>query len=256
MNRYLVFVFILIASCKPKKVIIGKAVIMAKVDTVVVKDKPIVILDAGHGGPDPGAINDSLTLYEKNVTRQIVDAVLSIVDTNKVTVIQTRPKDNDVHRHDRIALANSYKPDLLFTAHINFDKDTLVNGFEMELSDSLVVKMDEKDTISMLNPNKEKALKIATVFNEKIAALFPEMKNRNVVIRKDRIWMVCAGKYPSVLMEFGFISSNKDLMYLTDKKAIKKLAGGIVNCFYKLLLPKVDPKKVKKQKKQKAKSKK
>jgi N-acetylmuramoyl-L-alanine amidase len=251
MRIYFALVFLFFISCKSRVGQVADCTLkfasIKKVDR-----KPVVILDAGHGALDPGAINDSLQLYEKNVTRKIVDAVIAIVDTNKIRVIQTRPADSNIHRHDRINLANNYNPDMLLTVHINYDKDTVVNGFEMEVSDSLVVKMDEVDTVSIPNPNKEKALKIATVFSNKMVGLFPEMRNRNIVTRKDRIWMICAGKYPSVLMEFGFISNKKDLGYLTDKKAIKKLAGGIVDCLYKQLLPRQD----KKNKKEKGRKKK
>jgi N-acetylmuramoyl-L-alanine amidase len=243
MSRYIVLIFIFFVSCKTKKPpnITATTVLM---DTVKVKRKPLIILDAGHGAIDPGAINDSLQLYEKNVTRKIVDAVIKIIDTNKITVIQTRPADSNIHRHERINLANAYNPDMLLTVHINYHKDTSYNGFEMGIADSLITKMDEKDTISILNPNRIKANKIATALSSKVASLFPKMRNRNIQTRKDRIWMISAGKYPSVLLEFGFISNKNDLLYITDKKAIKKLAGGIVASLYNELLPKKELKKI------------
>jgi N-acetylmuramoyl-L-alanine amidase len=248
MRRYLVLVLFLLYSCKEKDN--GFLVGSIEVHSIQFKTKPVLILDAGHGALDPGAINDSLNLYEKNVTRKIVDAVLNIIDTNRISVIQTRPKDLDIHRHDRISLANTYNPDMLLTVHINYDKDTATNGFELAISDSLVTKMDEKDTISISNPNKIKAEKLATKFSEKVAGLFPEMKHRKLKVRNDRIWMICAGRYPS-LLEFGFISSKKDLVYLTDKKAIDKLANGLVETIYKELVPnkKFNTKKVLKKSK-------
>jgi N-acetylmuramoyl-L-alanine amidase len=235
MNRFLVLFFVIFCGCKAKEE--GKMAGFIKVHAVQFKTKPVLILDAGHGSIDPGAINDSLNLYEKNVTRKIVDAVLSIIDTNRISVIQTRPGDSNVHRHDRISYANTYNPDMLLTVHINYDKDTACNGFEMALADSLVTKMDEKDTISIPNPNKVRAEKIATTFTNKIASLFPEMRQRKIKVRDDRIWMISAGRYPSLLLEFGFINNKKDLGYITDKKAISKLAGGIVESIYKELLP-------------------
>ncbi len=101
-----------------------------------------------------------------------------------------------------------------------------------------VKKMDDKDTISVSNPNKEKALKIANTFSNKIASLFPQMRHRKLKVRTDRIWMICAGKYPSVLLEYGFISNKNDLAYINDKKSIHKLANGIVDCVYAELLSK------------------
>jgi N-acetylmuramoyl-L-alanine amidase len=249
-NYNIIFIFLFLVGCHAKK--LPPIIIDVKKDTVMqIKAKPILVLDAGHGALDPGAINDSLNLYEKNVTRKIVDAVLAIIDTNKISVIQTRPADSNIHRHDRINLANTYNPDLLLSVHINYDKDTSYNGFEIAIADSLVTKMDEKDTISISNPNKVKAEKMATTFTNKVAGLFPKMRHRKMKIRNDRIWMICAGNYPSLLLEFGFISNKNDLGYITDKKSIKKLASGIVDCIYKELLPQriINKVKVKSKKK-------
>jgi N-acetylmuramoyl-L-alanine amidase len=246
MNRFIALIFIFFVSCKTKTV--PKPIGIPKLATINIRTKPLIILDAGHGALDPGAINDSLQLYEKNVTRKIVDAVLAIIDTNKITVIQTRPADSNIHRHDRINLANTYNPEMLLTVHINYDKDTAINGFEMGIADSLVTKMDDVDTVSIANPNRTKANKIAMALSNKVASLFPKMRNRNIQTRKDRIWMISAGKYPSVLLEFGFISNKSDLGYINDKQAIKKLAGGIVASLYKELLPTTALKKTKKKK--------
>jgi N-acetylmuramoyl-L-alanine amidase len=203
----------------------------------ITRTRPILVLDAGHGARDPGAVNDSLQLYEKNVTRKIVDEVIARIDTTKIQVIQTRPGDSNIHRHERIKLANKYFPDLLLTVHINHDLDTTYNGFEMSYCDSLVVHMDHDDTISIANPNRETSKKYVKKFVHKIARQFPKMRNRYFNARKDRIWMICAGRYPSLLLEFGFISNRKDLAYLTDKKAIAKLADTITESLYETLLP-------------------
>ena len=78
-----------------------------------------IVIDAGHGGPDPGAINIKLNILEKNITRKVVDAVMSMIDTTKYTVLETRPNDSNIHRHSRIDLANKFKTDLLISFHCN-----------------------------------------------------------------------------------------------------------------------------------------
>ncbi len=240
MNNHLIILFFLIVSCKVKTKPV--VIVKPKIDTVKIDNRPVLVLDAGHGAVDPGAVNDSLKLYEKNVTRKIVDAVLKTIDTNKIRVIQTRPLDSNIHRHQRIKLANLYNPNLLLTVHINNEKDTSYNGFEIGYADSLITFMDDKDTLSISNPNKVKAEIVASTLSKKIGAAFPLMRNRFVKKRKDRIWMIVAGKYPSVLIEFGFINSRKDLVYLTDSKAINKLASAITASVYKELLPNENPK--------------
>lgn len=231
--HYFLFL-LLIISCQNRKQ--PDALQNKEKKKAVKRTRPILVLDAGHGAIDPGAVNDSLNLYEKDITRNIADAILEKIDTNKIQVIETRPGDTNIHRHERIKKANLYQPDLLLTIHVNGDPDTTYNGFEMSYADSLVVHMDHKDTISILNPNREKAAKYVKTFIPKIAKKFPLMRNRYYHARKDRIWMICAGRYPSLLLEFGFINNRKDLAYLTSKKAISKLADSITESVYEVLL--------------------
>jgi N-acetylmuramoyl-L-alanine amidase len=232
--RYLVLVFLIIAcKQKPQKPI---AVKPPPPDSTLVHKLPILILDAGHGAIDPGAVNDSLKLYEKNLTRAIVDATIKHIDTTKITVIQTRPNDTNIHRHQRIIYANQFSPNLLLTVHINNSADTTYNGFEMSYADSLVTYMDDYDTISIANPNRDTAAVIANVFEKQVAKQFPAMRWRPIKKRKDRIWMICAGRYPSIMLEFGFLNNRKDLKYLTDKKEIEKLGAALHKAIEQALL--------------------
>jgi N-acetylmuramoyl-L-alanine amidase len=198
---------------------------------------PVLILDAGHGGEDPGAINDSIPLYEKDATRAIVDATIKYIDPRKIKVIQTRPGKENVHRHDRIKFANANRPNLLMTVHINSARDTTVNGFEVGYSDSLFVSTLGKDTIKKYNPFKLQLQQYSQMFMKRIATNFPEMKYREVAVRKDDIWMIYAVNYPSILVEFGFISNRKDATLLKNPEKIKligkTLAQGITEILVK-----------------------
>ena len=235
LTRLLFFYFLLLTSCNTPKIEPVAGVV--KQDTIIVKPKnlkPVLILDAGHGGLDPGAVNDSLNLFEKNVTRKLVDAILKKIDTNIISVIQTRKNDENINRHLRISNANSYNPDLLLSIHNNFDDDTTINGFEINISDSTIMHTTEKDTLRNQNPNKDSCIKFASIIEKNLRESFPKMKPRNVYIRKDNIWVICSTLYPSILVEFGFISNNKDLQYLTNKKEIDKFAASIVKSIYKI----------------------
>jgi N-acetylmuramoyl-L-alanine amidase len=235
-----VFFLLFIFSCKKKQEVLVINTPSLKVPVAVkpINPIPVLILDAGHGGEDPGAVSDSFKLKEKNVTRSIVDAVLANIDQKKIKVIQTRLKDDNTHRHKRIEIANQYNPDLLLTVHINFDKDTTVNGYEMQYNDSILDRVIYTDTLKRNNPYKKKLNSYSALFNKKIGQAFPDMKLRGITLRKDRIWMIFAGNYPSLLLEFGFINNRHDAKIMADKKNIKKLAQVIVKCIYEILLDK------------------
>ena len=235
LTRLLLFWLLFFAACNTAKQ--EPLAVVVKQDTVVAKPlrlKPVLILDAGHGGPDPGAINDSCKLFEKNVTRKLVDAIYKKIDTNKITVILTRKKDETIDRHQRIRNANLYEPDLFLSIHNNFDDDTTINGFEINISDSTIMQTTATDTLRKQNPNKDSCVKYASIFEKNIRASFPKMKQRKMYVRKDNIWVLCSTLYPSVMVEFGFITNKNDLLYLTDKKEIDKFAASVVKSIYNI----------------------
>ncbi len=220
-------------KCASKQPVIEPPSIVEIKDTT--PKKPIIIIDAGHGGNDPGAVNDSAKLYEKTFTRNIVDALIKEIDTSYIIPIQTRLGDSNINRHIRIERASKCNPNMLLTIHINYDKDTTYNGFEISFNDTIIDKIvNGIDTIKQLNPFKAINLKYGKILNKKIAAKFPKMRQRGISIRKDDIWMLYAGKYPSLLLEFGFISNRKDLTTLKDKKEIKKLALALQSSIYEI----------------------
>jgi N-acetylmuramoyl-L-alanine amidase len=200
------------------------------------RTKPVLVIDAGHGGRDPGGVNDSLKLYEKNVTRNIVDALLKDIDTNKVTVIQTRIGDENPHRHKRIEYANTFEPDLLLTIHTNSEStDTTYNGFEISYNDSLIDKINGLDTVKFFNPYKDKLHSYCSIIQKKVSKVFPKMRIRGIKPRKDDIWMIYAVTYPSILFEFGYITNKKDALIMRDKKEIKRLSEALKNSVYEIL---------------------
>lgn len=243
--RFLCFGIIFLLACNSPKKPEAIIVLPPPIEVAPIKGKPVLILDAGHGGPDPGALNDSLNLSEKSVTRKLVDAIYKKIDTSKISVILTRTKDENVDRHVRVANAEKYNPDLFLSIHNNFDKDTLVNGFEINISDSIITNIYAFDTVRISNPFKDSCIKYASIFEKNLASNFPKMLPRSKKLRKDNIWVLCFPKYPSILVEFGFISNRNDAFYLTDKNEIDKFATATANSIYKIfgLEPTVTPKK-------------
>ena len=231
------FIFLLtLIGCKKKATIVGN---LPQILSVKVPHQhnsiPILILDAGHGGNDPGGINDSLQLYEKNVTRSIVDAIARYADTTKIKIIQTRIGDQATNRHDRIKYANKYNPDLLLTIHTNYDKDTTINGFELSYSDSTLKFYSPIDTINQKNPFANELTNYCNIMRQGITRNFPTLKQRKLAIRKDHIWMIYAGHYPSLLLEFGFITNRNDVAIMQNKKAITTLAKSLLVSLYQIL---------------------
>ena len=76
-----------------------------------------VVLDAGHGGTDPGA--SSLGLEEKNVTLDIGRRLRRILENNGFDVVVTRPDDRTLKLRERARLANTSRSDIFVSIHVN-----------------------------------------------------------------------------------------------------------------------------------------
>jgi N-acetylmuramoyl-L-alanine amidase len=81
--------------------------------------KPRVIIDAGHGGRDPGAPLRNTSLREKDVALQVALKVGDALKAKGVEVYYTRVKDTLIALHDRGRMANQAKGDLFISIHVN-----------------------------------------------------------------------------------------------------------------------------------------
>ena len=183
-----------------------------------------IAIDAGHGGPDPGAINTSLKIYEKNITRKLVDAIIAMADTSIYNVLQTRPRDSNIHRHQRVDLATKFKADLMISLHCNSLTGGFLKGFEINICDS---SLASDNRTSIINPNKNTNTQFADTLSKNIGFAFPKMKNLGTRKRKDRIWVLYAPKFPSLIIEWGYINNKDDIKIIQDSLAHQILAKAV-----------------------------
>ena len=78
-----------------------------------------VVIDAGHGGHDPGATNGRI--YEKNITLSVAKRLGDLIKRNypSVKVIYTRDDDTFVELYKRADIANKNNADLFISIHVN-----------------------------------------------------------------------------------------------------------------------------------------
>ncbi len=102
-----------------------------KKKTAVRGDKPVIIIDAGHGGIDPGAIGKG-GRYEKDITLRYADALCeSLEKTGRYTVVMTRPRDTFISLNNRVARARKAKADLFISLHADSNPDPHVRGLSV-----------------------------------------------------------------------------------------------------------------------------
>lgn len=225
-----------------------------------------VIIDAGHGGKDPGSMGKQTT--EKEVVLAIALKTGKYIEENipGVKVIYTRKTDNFVELHKRAAIANSNKADLFISIHANGNENDLVTGteslvlglhranenFEVAKKENSVILLEEDYNTKYegFDPNSPESYIIFSLmqnlyFEQSInfAGLVQE-QFRDRVQRKDRgvkqqgLLVLARTAMPGILVETGFITNPEEEKYLMSEQGQDYIASAIFRAFksYKNLI--------------------
>ncbi len=218
-----------------------------------------VVIDAGHGGKDPGAHGPSGK--EKDVVLAIALKLGKYITENipDVKVIYTRDTDVFVELYRRAKIANENHADLFISIHANSNPSTKPYGFETYVmglhktagnlavakrENSVILKeSDYEKQYEGFDPNSPEANIIFSLYqNQYLAqsldfAALVQNQIRERVRRYDRgvkqagflvLWRTTM---PSVLIEVGFISNPDEGKYITSDKGQDLIASGIYRAF-------------------------
>ena len=216
-----------------------------------------VVLDAGHGGHDAGAVGSFSK--EKNINLRYALLVGDMIKKNipDAKVIYTRDKDVFVDLNERARIANRKKADLFVSIHTNSSKNSSAKGMETftlgvsRSKENMEVAMLENSVI-MLEEDYEKKyegfdpnsvdsyimfefMKDQYMDRSITCADFIQKKMINASKRNDRgvrqagFLVLRATAMPSVLIELGFISNKEEEKYLNNNENQVKIATAIFN---------------------------
>lgn len=181
-----------------------------------------IVLDAGHGGSDPGAVGVN-GLYEKTVNMDVVNRLKAILAGRGYEVALTRDSDIFMSLAQRVAITNSLSPDLFVSVHANAHTNSSING-------SLVLYYD-KDYPQADYPPSD-AMAALTPESKRLAQLVQDamVKSAGTVDRglvPSAVYVARMGSVPSILVETAFLSNAGDAANLADADFRQKLAAGI-----------------------------
>lgn len=217
--------------------------------------KPVIVVDAGHGGKDPGAIGRRGT-KEKNVTLKLAKEVAEILKEKGMKVVLTRKRDVYVPLEERTAIANSVKADIFVSIHANASRSRKARGFETyyfsKTSDRDVLRLAAAENnvrslrhlsdaqfilYDMVAQYKSNFSKILANYIQKITLkkISDHNKTRNLGAKPGPFFVLKNATMPSVLVETSFISNPKEEKLLNNRAYIKSIAKGIVNGILKYL---------------------
>ena len=215
---------------------------------VSVAYKPItVMIDAGHGGSDPGAASLDGKVVEKDLALQISQKIQQLAAAYNVNVVMTRTDDNlpggTTDKEDglraRTALAEKINPAMYVSIHVSSTGESTPTdrtGFEIYIPN---------DSTQRVNQSKQ----LGAALTQELSKLYAT--NQTLKVRSDKnIWVLQRTPCPALLIECGFIDNAKDLAYFSNSSnqeaVAKKILEGIVSYSNRSVKPVADVVPVKK----------
>jgi len=218
-----------------------------------------IVIDAGHGGKDPGAIGK--VGKEKDIALAIALKVGDYIEKNipDVKVIYTRKTDEYPELYKRAEIANDAKADLFLSIHVNSSTRTTTSGtltlvlgqhradenFDVAVRENSVILLEDdyETTYEGFDPRSTESyimfslmqktyFKQSIQFGEYVQDQFRERANRKDLGVREQGLLVLARTYmPGVLVETGFISNPEEEAYLLSDYGQDIIASAIYRGF-------------------------
>ena len=174
---------------------------------VVPRGRYRVVIDPGHGGPDPGAVGIG-GLRETDVVLDVSLQVARLLQARGVDVLLTRTSEVDVDLPPRVALANSNRADAFVSVHANALSMARpdVNGIETFFFEG----------------GSSRSRDLAAALQQQMLAISPGTPDRGV--RTGRFFVIRRTVMPSALVEMGFVTGSIDAPRLADANYRRRMA--------------------------------
>jgi len=181
----------------------------------------VVVLDAGHGGNDPGNLHQTKGLLdEKDLNLAMTLKLGGYIEQflgHKVKVLYTRKTDVFIPLEERVKIANDLKADYFISIHCNASDNPSVVGTETHIH-TFQSKVSNKLAHEIQKQFKERAGRYS----------------RGVKLKNDRLYNLLVLKesnMPAVLVETGFMTNPTEEVYLNSEKGQDIIASAVFRAF-------------------------
>lgn len=190
-------------------------------------DKPVIVLDAGHGGLDSGAVGVTGVL-EKDINLSIVLTLRDMFEMSGFEVVLTRDEDISIYdpgvegirnqklndMDNRLKIIQSYPDSIFLCIHQNNFTDSQYSGAQM-----------------FYNNNNPKNRTLAQIMQNRFVQLQPH-NGREIKLSGEELFLLKSNKNPSLMIECGFLSNPEEEQNLSTWEYQQKVAftiyGGVM----------------------------
>lgn len=186
------------------------------------KNTPVVIIDAGHGGEDSGAVDNGL--LEKDINLDIALKLRDFLISSGYTVVMTRDTDISIYDsssstvrekkvsdlHNRLSIINSSENNILISIHQNKFEQSKYYGAQMFYS-----------------KNNADSERLAESIRQSVTGLLQPDNKRELKPAENTIYILDKATVPSIIVECGFLSNPQEAQKLSDENYRTKMAFAI-----------------------------
>ena len=213
---------------------------------------PLVVIDAGHGGHDPGSSASDYSEREKTIALAIAKAIRDeLVEGGRVRVALTRSDDRFLVLAERREIARALHADLFISIHCDSAPNATARGASIytlsetssdRVASALAARENKADLINGVDLSRETndvssiLIDLAQRETMNVSSAFAALVQRElsplISLKPDfhkyaGLMVLKAPDVPSVLLETGYISNNDDLALLTSTSYREKIATGV-----------------------------
>lgn len=167
-----------------------------------------VVIDAGHGGKDPGATS-SLGFYEKGINLNVAKRVTYLLRQRGIKVKMTRTGDYYPELEERVAIANRLKADLFVSIHADSSPKSSTRGY----------------TLYIANGASRASQRAARALERSMKGTGLSSKG----VRKGNYHVLVNTTGPAVLVEMGYLSNRREAALLRDSSFQNRMAQAIAD---------------------------
>lgn len=218
-----------------------------------------VVIDAGHGGHDAGAIGKK-GVQEKDLNLEVSKRLAAKIQEQypDVKVVMTRTTDVFLPLQSRADIVNKNHADLFICIHTNsaenrnacgaetfiLGTDRMDDNLDVAMRENAVMKMEEDQTVYQgFDPNSIESYIIFELMQNQYmdnSLSFAELVQKQFVgtlqradrgVRQAAFWVLLKSACPSVLVEMGFISNAEEEKWLASDAGKTDIVNGIFNAF-------------------------
>ncbi len=206
-----------IELCMTLLLLLGMIIVSRKLSQLVTSEnvqaeKDVVVIDAGHGGHDPGKVGVNNAL-EKDINLQIAQKVKTHLEKNGLQVIMTREDDvvEDTKLEDmkkRVALINEIKPTITVSIHQNSYSDASIKGAQV-----------------FYYRDSEVSKGAAEIMQEELRKV--DTENTRQIKSNSDFYMLKKTEVPTIIVECGFLSHPGEAEQLVSEEYQENMAQAI-----------------------------